>query len=648
MIRRLLHRAAARRPEELRADTEREWLAELAALEAEPGTRIERLRFVLSLFLSRPERGWGESFAPLTPAFALLVAGLATLGVLRVSDLLVSLALQLFGADYLFGWQWPRAAAGVAIALVWCVAAGRWVGRRWPMTLPGRATAPLVLAVVPALSYLFGTDRVFLIGVVLGVLTWAAAGAGLILLAARTGRRLRPVLLLTGAPLVSALAAVVSTVPLALTTEAGWRSSATSLLMTGDAPADIPAEFSVIVGLTSRQFSFMGPWALVMLAFTVLALAYAFAPFTPRRARIPAAADEPAAHSTPVVAIGAACAAAGVLAWAYTLAVLTPGMLDVSASAPMPGGDGELYMWTSELRFTTILLAAFGMLIATADRRTAVAGAVVTGIGLLIANGVLLRQGTHGTGGLRLALLIGAAVLLVGWAAAGRSRRGPVRRRITAGVILAGAVLPMVLMQGTPGVNHPFLPIGLKITTVGLAVAGLLLATIPALSYSRHRVPVWAAAALIVLPVAATVAGGAIPPPMTDYDNGTAWFGLLLGLPLVVVCLGLLRHHRHRAPGRTVAVWAVLAVLAAPATLVIGFIGMLGLMFVPEAVFMLEGGGYSFDGLSFVPGTAVLMLPIAVMLAANVEGRRLEQTAEDRPRPEQPPGEAPAWSPETA
>ncbi|MFI5844644.1 hypothetical protein ACIA8K_33590 [Catenuloplanes sp. NPDC051500] len=622
-MRGLLRRAAARRPAELRADTEREWLAELAALEAEPGTRVERLRFVLSLFLSRPERGWGESFAPLTPAFALLVAGLTTLGVLQVTNLLVTLVLRLLGADYLFGWNWPRSAAGVALALIWCVAAGRWVARRWPMALPGRATAPLVLAVVPALTMISG-DRVFLIGAALGVLAWAAAGAGLILLAARLGRPLRTVLLLAGAPLISTLAGVVSTVPLALTTRDGWRSSVTSLLMTGEPPA----EFTEIIGLTSRSFSYMGPWVLVMLAFSTLAFCYAFAPLAPRPAKAAAPAEEPPAHGAPVIAIGVACTAAGVLAWAYTLAILTPGMGDVSASAPMPGGDGELYMWTSELRFTAILLAAFGVLIAAADRRTAVAGTIVTGAGLLIANGVLLRQGAHGAGGLRIALLLGAAVIVAGWAAAGRTRRGPVRRRITAGVVLAGAILPMVLMQGTPGVNHPFLPIGLKITTVGLAVAGLLLAVVPALSYSRHRVPIWAAVPLIALPVTVTLIGGAIPPALTEDDSGSAWLGLLLGLPVVVVCLALLRRHRHRGPGRTVALWTVLTVLALPATVAVAFIGMLGLTFVPETVFMLEGGGYSFDGLSFVPGTAVLMLPIAVLLAAGVDGRSTAAPAE--------------------
>lgn len=617
MTRWLLRSAARRWPAHLRADVEREWLAELAALEAEPGTRAERLRYALSLFLSRPERGWGVSFTLLTPAFALLLAGLATLAVHQVARLLVTMALGLFGIEYYVGWDWQLAAATSAITVAWCVLAGRWVGRRWPMTGAGRFAAPLALAVVPALPFLLGADRVFLIGVVLGMLVWAGACAGLVLVAARAGRALRAVLLPAGALLVTALTGVVSTVPLALTTADGWRSSMTSLLVT-DA---VPAEFTVLIGSTSRQFFYLGPWTLLVLAFTALALAYAFAPAGVRAVRAEPAGSEAPAHGVPVIAIGVACVAAGVLAWAYTLAVLTPGMADVSASAPMPGGDGELYMWTSELRFTAILLAALGMLIAAADRRTAVAAAIVTGAGLLGANAVLFRQGVQGTGGLRLALLIGAMVVLVGWVAAGRSRGGPVRHRVTAGVVLAGAVLPTILMQSTPGVNHPFLPIGLKVTTIGLAAAGLLLAAIPALAYRRGRVPTWAAAALIGLPVAVTVVAGAIPPALSEEDSGTAWIGVLVGLPLAVVCLALLRRHRPRARGRTVAVWTGLTVAAVPAGVVCGLIGVLGLTFVPETVFALEGGGYSFDGLSYVPGTALLVLPIAIMLAARVDGR---------------------------
>jgi hypothetical protein len=77
-------------------------------------------------------------------------------------------------------------------------------------------------------------------------------------------------------------------------------------------------------------------------------------------------------------------------------------------------------------------------------------------------------------------------------------------RRVTVGVLVTASVLPLITLQGTPGVNHPFLPIGLTVTTIGLAVAGMLLAIVPTLALSRRPVPVWAAILLVVAPIALT------------------------------------------------------------------------------------------------------------------------------------------------
>jgi hypothetical protein len=325
-----------------------------------------------------------------------------------------------------------------------------------------------------------------------------------------------------------------------------------------------------------------------------------------------------------VVAAGAGALAVGVIGWAYTLAILTPGMSDVSASAPMPGGDGELYMWTAELRAATILLATLGMLVATADRRFGVAATLAVGAGLTLANAVLHRLNVTGAGGLRLALLAGVVPVIAGWVVAGRALHGRLPgvapRRVTIGVLLAASVLPLIMLQGTPGVNHPFLPIGLMVTTIGLAVAGMLLAIVPALALSRRPVPAWAAILLLVVPIAVTVAVGLIPPPLSDDDTGPAAFAALTALPLAVVCFALLRRHRERRPGRTVAVWAGLTVAALPATILIVAVGGLVLVFVPNLAFGIDGSGYSFDGLSFVPGAATLMLPLAALAAARLDG----------------------------
>ncbi|MDR7276262.1 hypothetical protein [Catenuloplanes atrovinosus] len=624
-----LRRAAARWPEDVRAEMEREWLAELAALEAEPGTAMARLRYAVSLFASRPERGWGESFLPLTPVFALLVTALATLGVDQLADMLVMLTLRLTGPEYRLDWEWPIAIAQAVLTLLWCVAAGRWVGRRWPMRGAARFAAPFVLAPVPALPFFYDTDPVFMAGVVLGVLVWAAAAGALLLAAVRTRGVIRALLVVLGAPLAGLLAGVTGTVPVALTTEAGWRSSAASLLI-----GTPPAEFTVIIDLTSRPFSYLGPWALLMAGFTALALAYGLAPAVPRTARAAPAEEVDAAHGTPVIAIGAGCAAVGVVAWAYTLAILTPGMAEVAAAAPIVI-DGELMMWTSELRITSILLTALGLLIATADRRYPAAAALVAGGGLLAANAALYRMQLTGVAGLRIALLLGAVAIVAGWAVAGRARNWPARRYVVVGVFTAAVAMPMVLLQGASGINHPYLPLGLKVTTVGLAVAGVLLAAVPAVVYARRRVPVPAAIALIGLPVVVTVVAAAIPAGTEEHATGSGAAGAALGLPLAVVTMALMRRHRSRARGRTAALWAAFTVAALPAAVVILVIGTLLFSFVPTALFAIEGGGYSHDGLSSVPGVAALILPIAVALAVRVDG-------------ESPVVAGPRWSPEVA
>lgn len=109
------------------------------------------------------------------------------------------------------------------------------------------------------------------------------------------------------------------------------------------------------------------------------------------------------------------------------------------------------------------------------------------------------------------------------------------------------------MLQATPAVNHPFLPIGLSVTTSGLAVAGLLLAIVPALALRCRPVPAWAAKPLVVAPVAVIAGAGLVPPSILG-GNGPAE-AALAGLPFAVVCLALLRRHRPRRPGRTVVVW---------------------------------------------------------------------------------------------
>ena len=629
-----LARAARRWPAGLRDEMHAEWLAELAALEADRATAGQRLRFAVSLAAAPPvrdatgvPRGWGESIAPSGNVIGLLVAALITLAVSAYSHSLAFRLLDLAGVSP--SAEWLTALASAVITLAWCLPAGRWLGRRWPLARTGRfgdagpaALAPVAFAPMALLGALPDGELSYLLGVLAGLVIWAGGIAWIGIGAIRAATRIRAAgLMVLGVPLVSALAAVVSSVPFALSSR---DAPATMLASLTYGPP--PPEFEEIVdGLSSRAFYYQGPWALTLACFAAFTLAYGFGALRPRPGPAPVREKAQTADQTvAVVVAGAAALALGVIGWAYTLAVLTPGMRDVSAAAPMPGGDGELYMWTAELRAATILLATLGMLVATADRRFGPAATLVAGAGLTVANAVLHRMELTGPGGLRLALLVGVVPVLAGWAVAGRSQHGRspgvARRRVTVGVVVAAAVLPLIMLQGTPGVNHPFLPAGLLVTTIGLAVAGILLAVVPALALSRHRVPAWAAGALIGIPVALTVLAGVIPPPMNDDDTGPGSYAAFLALPLAVGCLALLRLHRERRPGRTRAIWIWLAVAALPGTLIIVIGGGLLLSFVPNLVFDLDGSGYSFDGLSFIPGAATLMLPLAALAAARIDG----------------------------
>ena len=629
-----LARAARRWPAELREELRAEWLAELAALEADQGSARDRLGFALSLLAAPPirdpngaPRGWGESLAPGAPAVGLLLAALITLSVSTYSYGLGARLLSLVGVEPASsGTERLTFLVGTVITLAWCLLAGRRLGRRRPLSRAGRfgaagpaAFAPAVFAPMVLLGALPNGEPSRLLGVLAGLLVWAPGTAWIGVAAVRAaGKGRAAALMLLGVPLVSALAAVLSTLPFVLHSR-NWPATIVASVTVGE----VPAEFlEAADGAGSSTFSYQGPWGLSLVCFAAFTLAYGFGALRPRRGWV--AAQNVARQRVPmpvaVVVAGAGALTAGVIGWAYTLAVLTPGMQDVSAVAPMPGGDGELYMWTAELRAATILLATLGVLVATADRRFGPAATLLVGAGLTLANAVINRMSPAGPGGLRLALLIGVVPVVAGWMVAGRGPSGASLRRVTIGVLVAASVLPLIMLQGTPGVNHPFLPIGLKVTTIGLAVAGILLALVPTLALSRRPVPVWAAILLVVAPVAVTVGAGLVPPPMSEDDNGPAALAAFAGLPLAVVCLALLRRHRARGRGRTAAMWTALSVAAVPGTVLVVATGGLLLVFVPELVFDIDGGGYSFDGLSFVPGAATLMLPLAARAAARIDG----------------------------
>ncbi|MET3425481.1 hypothetical protein BJ973_004693 [Actinoplanes tereljensis] len=670
--------AARRWPAGIRDEMAREWHAELAAIEAEPGGRRRALGYALSLLTSPPlrdrtgaPRGWAETTGPLAPAGALLLTALLTIAAGQLAGSLTSLLFSAAGFES-YAMTWLPAVAEGLLTGAWCLLAGWWLGRRLPLEPTARlgaatsaAFAPLLIAVAVLIPAFVDQDLFYLVSLLIGLLVWVP-GVAVLGVAVVRGRRLTLFgvvvargrrLALLGLPLISAAAAAAATLPMVVSSRdslsGGLRAAAASLL--AGSPT---AEYTVIEdGLSSRAFYYLGPWAITLMAFGILALAFGAAALRPLPGQALTAAAaastaeteaSPARRTPVVVAVGASCVALAVIAWAYTVTILSPAMPGVSATAPMPGGDGEIYLWVAELRWGAILLAALAMLVATADRRRALAASLVLAAALVVANGVLVRAGAAGAGGLQLTLLIGGIIVIVAWLVA----RGPIesssqagaadqvvavpgmdgpgggagsvgrmaRRRVVAAGVVAAACAPLLLTQGTPGVNHPFLPAGLTLTTTGLAVLGVLLAAVPAVALSRRRVPVWAAVALVVVPVVVVVAAGLAPVPVDTEDTGYASFGALAGLPLAVLVVALLRRHRERRRGRTAAVWVLLVLAALPGTVLLLVASLFLGQIVPNLLFATEGRGYPADGLSIVPGAALLMAAVAALAAARLDG----------------------------
>ncbi|GIJ71935.1 hypothetical protein [Virgisporangium ochraceum] len=94
----------------------------------------------------------------------------------------------------------------------------------------------------------------------------------------------------------------------------------------------------------------------------------------------------------PVRVVGAVCAVGALVAWAWTLTELTPHMPRMHEIAPMPGGDGELFLWVAELRWGAILLAALGLMAVAMRPVAGIAGAAA----LVVADALVERSGPAG------------------------------------------------------------------------------------------------------------------------------------------------------------------------------------------------------------------------------------------------------------
>lgn len=664
----LLRLAARRWPAEVREEQAREWSAELHALRAEPGSAGRRalgqLRFAVSLAAASPvededgvPRGWREGLPEVSRAlrpvgvlvlFGVLAAGPAG-GALRAwSEWLLSLA----GVRI----TWPTGTA-VTVAtsvppLLVLTAAAWWLGRRMPVRwarlrrlgAAGPAVAaPAALAVAFAVLVVGGQSATGpdggarTVSLCAGAVAWAVLAAALAVTVVRVapglpgdrrspvGRFVRWLLAVTvavvGTPLVVELAVTAAALPWMLASGAGvgsafgWAPSLVSgAAWTGASWTQTPDGIALL-NATNAFPSYL-------LLLTGLAVGYGLGAAHPRAPRpVAPPAGTPAPLRLPAVATvaGAVGLTGGLLGWAYTLAVLTPAMPLVGQTAPMPGGDGELYMWVAELRWAGIALAALGLLLAAADRRAVAPAAAVQTVLLLVADGILARAGVTGPGGLRAALTAAAVAAALSWRVAGR-RRGVdplvARRRLGWTALTAACCGPILFGQGTPAVNHPFLPAGLAATTAVLAVAFAVVAVHAAAAArwtppSRARLATATVAPALLLGAGGVATGAGVP-------NEWTAVGLLLTAPMMVLAAAILRGPRPSRGRARTAAWTTL-VLASPVLSVLVVVGSMMLsIFVANVLFAVAGGSWAADGLALLPGAAVLAAVAGAMVARLV------------------------------
>ncbi|MEH1127245.1 hypothetical protein [Micromonospora sp. CPCC 206061] len=670
----LLRLAARRWPAEVRDEQAREWAAELHALRSDQTVGSERravrqLRFAFSLAAASPiedengaPRGWREGLPEtgrrLRPMLILVLAGVLAAGPLS--------GVVRSGGEWILGLLgfdvgWPVGAAvtvvtSLPVLLIVTVAAWR-LGVRMPVRWAGSgrlgpagsaAVAPLALAVAFAVSVM-GQHHITDSGGIaaslgVGALAWALLAAALavavVRLAVRGRRWLAAILAMTGTPLVVELATTAAALP---GTVGGGRGPLTALLW---APMLVSGRARSLEGgswyLTPDALSLLNAidgYPVALLVLTCLALGYGLGAARSKQHLLdgppvspPAIVQTPSVRVLPVTAavIGPVAHLAGLLSWAYTLALLTPAMPMVGHTAPMPGGDGELYMWVGELRWGSITLAALGLLLTAADRRAAPLAAIVQTIGLLAADGILARADAAGAGGLRAALAAAAVAAAVAWWIVG-SRDAMdvllVRRRLTWAAVTA-CCGPLLLQQGTPAVNHAYLPVGLAGVTAILvamfaAVAGCAAAAARPRQLSGPRL-----AALIAVPGVLLGAWGAATGAGVPYEFTI--FGMLLTGPLALVVLGVILARpprRQWAPAVVVTLLVlggpVLGILAAGVALMLS-------MFASNILFAVAGSSWAADGMSVLPGAVLAAVPVGILAAGRLI-RPAEQPASEYP-----------------
>jgi hypothetical protein len=495
------------------------------------------------------------------------------------------------------------------------------LGRRAERRADAVVLAPAVLALAFVLGHLAQFNQsaeppgLLTVGsLATATLTWGALIAvhvmGVLRLRAAGRRWLARALAVLGVPVAVELATAAGALPATL------RAGLDPATVFGWAPGILSGQ--VWSSLTNDNFMVLGTiggYPRLLASCSVLAMAFALGAAGTRAARTvaPPAAQPAGRRSRAAAVAGLAGVVVGVVGWVYTVAVLTPAMPEVSEAAPMPGGDGELYLWVAELRWGAILLAALGALVALADRRAAPLAAAVVAGALLAVDAVIGRSASAPgvLGAPRDAAIAGVLAVMLAWWIAGPARGSGVavvRRRLAVAALTAATTGPLLLTQGTHEVNHPYLPVGLLLVTGALPTTFGVLAAI-AVTAARET-PLGRGWAIALAVVPALVMGG----------TGLA---VALGAPLVaMVALGPLA-----AGPLTLAVAAVLVParrwlwavaipgLGVPLGAVLALGGVIGSTIAAELLFTLAGTSYPADGLSLVPGAALFAVPVSTALA---------------------------------
>lgn len=635
----LLRLAAFRWRTRVQEERLAEWLAEVDALRHEPaaggvaGRELAALRFAVSLVLTAPPRegrvavrwwasptaagavallGVGGFFASMTSVLG--IGPFLPSGILRP---LAGMALRVTGLpEGAANWV---AAGPYVVVLLALVALGVLGGAGLGRGLPG-VPAPVVVLAVALSGVAWSAVLLDSAGeggsAIIGILVWAAlctVPAAMVRRLAVAGR-LGTALIAAGAGLllVVELASVAAAATFVPPTVEG---AGLALIWAPQAVAGVGSGGAL--DLAGDAFGLPGQ----LLLLTALAFGYGLGA-APRGATASHPAAPPAWVATPVPDLRTvpdrwwgprAAALAGLVvalaSWAHTVATLTPAVPDVAQVAPMPGGDGELYMWVAELRWGAILLAALALLVAVADRHRGPHAVLAFGGMLLGADAVVARAGVADP---RLPLATAAAIVGVAWLLAGpRSYdRGAdvLRRRLIVVAVTAAGSGPLLLLQGTPAVNHPFLPLGFAAVT---AILPALFLAVALVATWHGRVGASHAAAV------AAVAGLAIPPLValgTATDRGlepdVTGIGLLIVGPVVLTVVGLLRQRRLRMI--TTPLWALLGLAASlPIMLTAISVSVVG----APLLFLVAGSSYPADGVAAIPGAAVTFAGAGVLCA---------------------------------